>query len=384
MIYKKLGNTETQISAIGLGTTGSGSYANIDTERTKKRIDLYRHAIDMGINYFDTAELYGGGYAEEVLGEAVKGMRDKVFIASKFNPGNSSFDDVLKSVEGSLRRLKVDYIDLYQIHWPNPLIPISETMRALEDLVDQGKIKYIGVSNFSLNELREAQSSLKNEPLVSMQVEYNLLDRTIEHEILPDCAKNNVTVIAYSPLNKGKLSWSEEQKKLLHSLAIKYESSSSQVILSWLVSHSPVIALTRTSSLKHLRENNLSTEFVLEGTDLELMGKVFCEQHITVATEKIRVNGIDDRAVYISVHEAIENKLDLIPSPSILAENALLRKEFKPVRLVPTKDRMGKYDYDLDSYDLMGEAKKYWAWIIAYGNDVPIPAYCIDDNKECN
>lgn len=384
MIYKKLGNTNTQISAIGLGTTGSGSYLNKDMQKTKQRIKLYRYGIDLGINYFDTAELYGGGYAEEVLGEAVKGVRDKVFIASKFNPGNSSFNDVLESVEGSLRRLKVDCIDLCQIHWPNPLIPISETMRALEDLVDQGKIRYIGVSNFSLSELKEAQSSLKKEHLVSMQVEYNLLDRTIEHEILPYCAKNNVTVIAYSPLNKGKLSWREEQKKLLHYLAIKYDRSPSQVILSWLISHSPVIALTRTNSLKHLRENILSGEFALEETDLELMGKVFCERHITVSTERIRVNGIDDRAVYTSVHEAIENKLDLIPSPSILAENTLLRKTFKPVRLVPAKDRIDKYDYDLDSYDLMGETKKYWAWIIAYGNDVPIPAYCIDDNKDCN
>ncbi len=378
MKYKKLGDTSVKISAIGLGTTGSGSYLNIDHQKTKQRIELYQQAIDLGLTYFDTAEIYGGGYAEEVLGRAIKGIRDKVFIASKFNPNNNSFDMVMKSVEGSLKRLNTDYIDLYQVHWPNPLIPISETMEALEKLVEQGKIKHIGVSNFSLDEFKEAQNFLQKEKVISIQVEYNLLDRTIEKEILPYCTKNNVSVIAYSPLNQGKLTWRNKQTVILDNIAKKYGKTSCQIIFNWLISHSPVIALTKINNSEHLKENILSTVFTLDKSDLKLINNTFCEKPINVPTQKIRVNKIDDRPAYSSVQEAIENKLDFIPSPQILAENILSRKIFKPIRLVSTKDRTGKYDYDLDTYDLMGEIKKYWAWIIAYGPNVPIPAYYLE------
>ena len=285
---------------------------------------------------------------------------------------------VIKSVEGSLKRLNTDYIDLYQVHWPNPLIPISETMEALEKLVEQGKIKHIGVSNFSLDEFKEAQKFLQKERIISLQVEYNLLDRTIEKEILPYCTKNNVSVIAYSPLNQGKLTWRNKQTIILDNIAKKHRKTFYQIILSWVISHSPVVALTRADSFEHLKENILSTAFTLDKSDLKLINNTFCEQPINVPVQKIRVNKIDDRPAYSSVQEAIKNKLDLIPSPQILAENILSRKIFKPIRLVSTKDHAGKYDYDLDSYDLMGEIKKYWAWIIAYGPNVSIPAYYLE------
>lgn len=382
MKYKKLGNTQEEISSIGLGTTGSGSYSNIDHQKTNQRIKLYQQAVDLGLRYFDTAEIYGGGYAEEVLGKAIKGIRDKVFIASKFNPNNNSFKGIMKSIEGSLKRLNTDYIDLYQVHWPNPLIPVSETMDALERLVKQGKIRYIGVSNFSLDELKDAQIFLKKEQIVSIQVEYNLLDRTIEKKTLPYCMKNRVTVIAYSPLNQGKITWRKEQDSVLYDMAEKYEKSPFQIILNWLILHPPVIALTRVDSFEHLAENISSTSFALDESDQELLNNTFCEHCIYVPTEKIRVNGMDNQPIYTSIQEAIENKLDLIPSPEILAENILQRKAFKPIRLVPSKDPFGRYDYDPVPYDFKGEIKKYWAWLIAYGPNVPIPAYCFNDKSD--
>lgn len=375
MLFKKLGNTSVKIPAIGLGTSGSGSYANADLQREEQSINLYRCAIDFGLTYFDTAELYGGGYAEEILGKAVAGIRDRVFIASKFNPNNNSFEGVMKSIEVSLKRLNTNYIDLYQIHWPNPLIPISETMAALEKLVEQGKIRYIGVSNFCLDDLKEAQSFLGKGQIVSMQVEYNLLDRTIEQELLSYCAKNNITVIAYSPLNQGRLVWQEDQKEIFYALAKKYAKTPAQIALRFLILHPSIVALTRTRNIDHLSEIATLADFTIEDEDRDTISRLFKKKSISVPTEKIRVKGIDTRPSYASVQEAIENKLDLIPSPMILAKNILLRGKFKPIRLVATEDRTGKYDYDLDGYDLMGEVKKYWAWMIAHGANVPIPAY---------
>src|SRR3972149_8043960 len=125
------------------------------------------------MTFIDTAEDYGNGDAEKVIGEAISCIRDEVFIATKVSPVNLAYDNVLRSVDASLGRLKTDYIDLYQIHWPNPKIPMDETMRAMEQLVAQGKIKYIGVCNFTLRELKEADSILKNNRIASIQVEYN-------------------------------------------------------------------------------------------------------------------------------------------------------------------------------------------------------------------
>jgi len=381
MIYRNLGNTSVKISTIGLGTTGTGGRSSMDAQRTERLMKLYRYAVDLGVNYFDTAELYGGGYAEEVLGKALKPIRDAVLIGSKFNPQNNSFDGVMRSVEGTLRRLDTDYLDLYQVHWPNPLIPLSETMRAMEKLVDQGKIRYIGVSNFCLEELEEAQTFLDRGQVVSIQAEYSLLDRAIEQEIIPYCASNNITILVYGALNHGRVAWHKEQEEVLSATSERYGRIPSQVVLGWILSQPSVVALTKTSSFEHLRQNVLSTEFMLEKSDVELISSAFNDRCILVPLEQIRLTGANFKATYNSVQEAVENKLDLIPSPLILAKNILARKAFKPIRLVPTRDQTGKYSYDLDAYDLMGEVKKYWAWVIAYGAVVPIPAYCMPDDS---
>src|SRR3989344_1002305 len=184
MKYKNLGKSKIKISSIGLGTN---FVANIQKDE-KKLMYLMQKALDKSINFFDTAEVYHNGYSEILVGKAFKRMRDKVVIATKFSSEHSSYKDVLKTAEGSLKRLQTDYIDLYQIHWPNPIVPFEETLRALGKLVRSGKVKHIGVSNFSLRQLTQIRK-LSELPIVSLQTEYNLLERSIEHDLLPYCER---------------------------------------------------------------------------------------------------------------------------------------------------------------------------------------------------
>lgn len=374
MLYKELGNTHVDIPAVGQGTTGTGNYLNFNPEQVKKRMEVLRYGIDLGMAYLDTADLYGGGLAEEIVGEVIEDKRDRIFVASKFNPKTNVYNSVVNSVEGSLKRMRTDYIDLYQIHWPNPLIPISETMKALSMLVDQGKIRYIGVSNFSLEEFKEAQSFLTGGTIVSNQAEYNFLDRSVENDFLPFCQKNGVTLIAYSSLNQGRFLLGEKQKELLNNLSAKYNRTIPQIILRWLISHKPVIAISQSKSMAHTKENALSTEFDLDEEDILEINKVYKQPHIEVPPNKIRLNVSENLPIYVTKKEALDNRFDLIPSPFVLAKIILKRKYMKPIRLVPTEDVSGKYDYDIDDYDIRDNVKKYWAWMLAYGDEANIPA----------
>jgi diketogulonate reductase-like aldo/keto reductase len=376
MKYKNLGNTREKISVLGLGTTGSGTYAENNVQKAENRIKIYRTAIDLGINFFDTSELYGGGYAEELLGKAIAGYREKILIASKFNPGNSSCAGILSAIEGTLRRIKVEYLDMYQVHWPNPDIPLAETLAALEKLVQQGKIRYIGVSNFTLPELQEAQSLLCSNKIATLEVEYNFRCREIENDCIPYCERHSISLLAYSPLIRGNLGWNERQKTVLNKIARKHEVEPAQVALSWVIAKGPAIALTRTDNVEHLKANVNAANVNLDDQDAKEINEHFqCEQY-SVPADRISVSGIDTRPVYSSVEEAIRNKYDWIPSPEILSKNLLSRNAFKPINLVvnKTKSNVENCIYHIDSYDFIGELKKYWAWKIAYGDSKAIPA----------
>src|SRR5882762_611931 len=174
----QLGNTGTLIPEIGVGVWRYGG-----------GVEPLRAAIELGASLIDTAEAYG---TEKVTGEAIKGIRDGVFVATKVSGSHLHHDEVLKAAEASLRRLDISQIDLYQIHWPNSLVPIQETMRAMETLVDRGLVKYIGVSNFSTAELRAAEAAMSKYPIVADQILYNLNRREIEEDLLPYCQANGI------------------------------------------------------------------------------------------------------------------------------------------------------------------------------------------------
>lgn len=378
MKYKDLGKKHTKIPAIGQGCMGIGGYLSRDSLQDNNQIKALRLGIELGMTLMDTAEAYGKGHSEELVGRAIEGVRDKVFIATKVSPEHFSYDALLQSVEGSLRRLKTDYIDLYQVHWPNPKVLVNETMQAMERLVREGKIRYVGVSNFSLKELKEAQAAISEDEIVSVQVEYNLFDRTIENSILPYCQSEGITTIAYSPLDQGKIASGEERIERLKMIAGKYNRTMAQVALNWLISHLCVITIPKATNLDHVKENASSADFELSDEDFKEISKIFTQECVYVPTDRIRVIVGDqgNRQVYHTVEEAIENRLGFIPSPVDLAQDIQKGEVLKPVRVIRSTDKTGKYDYDL----IEGRIR-YWAWVIAYNGEKSIPVYIRDNQK---
>ncbi|MGA8849124.1 MAG: aldo/keto reductase [Dehalococcoidia bacterium] len=377
MKYKGLGKTSTKIAAIGQGCMGIGGYLSKDTRQDDNQVSVLRLGIALGMTFVDTAEVYGNGHSEEIVGKAIEGIRNKVFVTTKVSPEHLFYDDILRSVEGSLHRLRTDYIDLYQVHWTNPKTPMNETMRAMEQLFKEGKVKYIGVSNFSLKELKGAQEALSGGEIVSAQVEYNLFDRTIESSVLPYCQSEGITVIAYSPLDQGKIASGETRMKALQKIAHKYNRTVAQVVLNWLISHPPVIAIPKATNPDHVKENAAAADFQLSDEDFEAINETFAPKCVYVPVERIRVvvGGQGNRQVYQTLGEAIENKLGFVPSPVDLAQGIGEGEVLKPVRVIRSTDKTGRYDYDL----IEGRIR-YWAWVIAHNGKVPIPAY-IRDNE---
>ncbi len=188
---KALGSTEVMTPEIGLGVW-----------RYRGGVEPLQQGIALGACLIDTAEIYG---TEDVVGQVLKGQREQVFLATKVAADHLQYDEVLRAAEASLRRLETPYLDLYQIHWPNWAVPIHDTMRAMETLVDRGLVRHIGVSNFSVPHLPAAQAAMRHYPIVSNQVLYNLNHREIERDVLPYCFQQRITVIAYTPLDDGRL-----------------------------------------------------------------------------------------------------------------------------------------------------------------------------------
>jgi myo-inositol catabolism protein IolS len=202
MEYRKLGETEITVSVVAMGCwaiTGDWTWGAQDEQAS---IATIRTALDVGINFFDTAEAYGDGYSETLLGQALAGRRHKAVIASKVSPSHLTGDEVQKACERSLRRLNTDYIDLYQIHWPNWKVPIAETLEALDKLRQQGKVRAIGISNFGMVDLSDLLTVGRCE---TNQLPYSLLGRAIEYEIKPKCIDNDIGILCYSPLAQGLL-----------------------------------------------------------------------------------------------------------------------------------------------------------------------------------
>ena len=264
MIYKNLGNTDLRISAIGLGASHVGSYATYDHGVIVERIKGWRLGVELGINFLDTAELYGGGLSEEAVGKAIRDIRERVILATKFNPPPSdTYSKTLAAAESCLRRLGTHYIDLYQIHFPNPLVSIELVMSALVKLIKDGKVRYAGVSNFNTDEMDRAQSCFPIQ-IVSNQVEYNLVERSAESDILPYCQGKGITLIAYSPLGQGRLSLGAESLAVLQEMAGKYQKSVFQIALRWLISKPSVITVTKAGNTRHIRENVEAVMFLHE------------------------------------------------------------------------------------------------------------------------
>lgn len=214
MKTRKLGWTDLNLSNIGLGTWaigGSGWKFSWGPQDDRESISAIHRALDLGINWIDTAAIYGLGHSEEIVGKAIRGLRDKPIIATKCGRlgdrkgnlfGRLKKESIRSEVEASLKRLKIEVIDLYQIHWPEPDEDIEEAWTTLGDLIKEGKIRYAGVSNFNIKQLKRVQPI---HPVASFQPPYSMLERGIEGKILQYCSANNIGVIVYSPMQKGLL-----------------------------------------------------------------------------------------------------------------------------------------------------------------------------------
>jgi aryl-alcohol dehydrogenase-like predicted oxidoreductase len=350
---------------------GTGDYFwDADISHADK-VNLLRHGIDAGVGFIDTAEEYGDGKSEEIVRDAVKGVRDQVIIATKFSPQHNSHADVLAAVDASLRRLGTDYIDLYQVHWTNPAIPLSETMTALRELLDSQKIRAIGVCNFSNTEIIESQSIVGKDRVSALQTEFNLFERTVEYSgLLPYCDDNQISILAYSPLDQGRFDkTSGKQREILETIARKHDKTVPQVILNWLANHGPVVPIVQTTKVPHLNQNIESFDFDLEDTDIEEIRNAYPVNIIEVPTDRIRPSPTGEwgHTVYMTVEEALSNEAGFTPSPAELAENVKSGEVLKPVRLTPSAS--DKYEYDL-----IGGRIRYWAWVIAHEGKRPIAA----------
>jgi len=202
MKYRKLGKTNLEVSVIALGCWAIVGDPIWGPQSKSDAISTIKTALDLGINFFDTAEGYGNGYSEELLSAGLAEQRHEVVIASKVSSSHLAKNEVIAACERSLKRLKRDYIDLYQIHWPKRTIPLEETMEALQILQQQGKIKYIGVSNFGTKDLSKIMTIGRVE---ANQIPYSLLWRAVEYEIAPQCVENDISLLPYSPLSQGLL-----------------------------------------------------------------------------------------------------------------------------------------------------------------------------------
>jgi diketogulonate reductase-like aldo/keto reductase len=274
MEYRDFGRAKVKVSAIGMGTYYDVSWIMASRllshrQGREDKIAALKSGIELGINLIDTAEMYD---TEPLVAEAIRGFnRDALFIATKVWSTHLKYQQVLRAAQRSLEKLQCSYIDLYQIHWPNTLVPIKDTMRAMEKLVDEGKVRFIGVSNFSLSQMKEDEETLSKHELVSNQVQYSLKARRIETNLLPYCDRNNIAVLAYRPVAHGELANpSGRLKTVVDEISQKHGGKTpAQIALNWLVNKSKMIfPIPRASRPRRVTENVGALGWNLDPEDL--------------------------------------------------------------------------------------------------------------------
>uniref|UniRef100_A0A7J3ZJQ6 Aldo/keto reductase n=1 Tax=Fervidicoccus fontis TaxID=683846 RepID=A0A7J3ZJQ6_9CREN len=241
---KEIGRTGEKVSAIGLGTWDIRDYSKAE--------EALIYAVELGLNLIDTAEMYDAGRAEELVGQVARRVgKDRVFITTKLLPDHfKSRDDAIKAARASLRRLGLEIVDLILIHWPLRYLPIEFQVKNLEAIAEAGLTRYIGVSNFTVKELKAALESTKKHSIVVNQVKYSVLDREVEKELLPFCVSEGITVQAYTPLERGLVA----KNQTLAEIGRKYNRTPVQVALNYLILHERVVAIPKTEKKPRVKE----------------------------------------------------------------------------------------------------------------------------------
>jgi myo-inositol catabolism protein IolS len=288
----KFGKTNLKVSRIGLGTLAFG-HKRKGIQNKKLIHECINFALDNGINLIDTAEEYSGGLTEELIGDVIKDRKDreKIILTTKVSHNHLSCQEVIKAANNSLKRLQTDYIDIYLIHWPWCYSPISETMKAMDYLIKEGKIRYVGVSNFHNSLVQEAKDNLQNGDIIVNELEYNLINRNIEREILPFLRKQEIVTLAYYPLLSGFLTtnynentvfpkndfrnnWelfrhkenfikSRELFNTMREIAKKYDVCPAEVAINWLLKDKDIIPIPGAKNKSQLKVNIHATKWNL-------------------------------------------------------------------------------------------------------------------------
>lgn len=259
------------VPAIGQGTWYMGQSS---AHRSQEAAAL-RAGVELGLTVIDTAEMYADGGAEEVVGEAIRGLRDRVTLVSKVYPWHAGGHKMREACEASLRRLKSDYLDLYLLHWPGEF-PLAETVEAMEALVAQGKIRRWGVSNFDTDDMQALWQVPGGRGCATNQVLYHLASRGIEYDLLPWCQQQQLPVMAYSPLAQaGRLRDGLISHPALNGLAREKGVTVAQLLLAWIISHKGMMAIPKAGSIAHVKENAAALEVVLDENDIAVMEKAF-------------------------------------------------------------------------------------------------------------
>jgi diketogulonate reductase-like aldo/keto reductase len=266
MVYKIRTRSGAAIPNLGSGTWRMGE--NEATHR--EEIRALTLALDLGLRLIDTAEMYADGGAERVVGDAIEGKRDGVFLVSKVLPHNASFVGTLSACERSLKRLRTSWIDLYLLHWPGEH-PVEETLRGFTTLVEQGKIRHYGLSNFDLDEMERAEAWPGGSRVAVDQVLYNLGRRGIERRLIPWCASRKIAIMAYSPLEQGRL----RPNDALRLVAQRHGATPAQIALAWTLRHDNVIAIPKAKQSAHVRDNAKAADFILTEEDLADIDRAF-------------------------------------------------------------------------------------------------------------
>jgi diketogulonate reductase-like aldo/keto reductase len=278
---KPFGPGRVQVPVIGQGTWDIPERG----ERRDEAVLALRRGIELGMTHVDTAEMYGNGAAEEIIGTAIAGVsRESLFLTSKVLPSNASYKGTLAACARSLKRLKTEYLDLYLLHWPGSH-PLEETMRALETLVEEGKTRFIGVSNFDVDEVREAQSYLRSVPLACDQVLYHLRERGPEAHLLPYCAQHEIALVGYTPFGRGRFPRKEAQPDgVLGRVAAAHGKTVRQVILNFLTREPNAFAIPKASRVEHVEENAGAAGWMLAPEEIAAIDEAFPAHEGPLAT----------------------------------------------------------------------------------------------------
>lgn len=266
---RPFGSTGRDVPVVGLGTW------KMERDDRARAVAAVRAALDAGMTHVDTAELYGDGKVESLLGEALEGRRDDVFLVSKVRPDHASRQGTVRACEASLARLRTDRLDCYLLHWQGPH-PLADTIAAFEDLVAAGRILSFGVSNFDEARLAEAVRLAGPGRIACNQVLYHLGERSIEHAVLPACERHGVAVVGYTPFDSGGVpAKGSAGERVLNEVAARHGATPRQVILAYLTRHPSLFAIPKTADPEHVRENGGAAGLDLTTADLAALDRAF-------------------------------------------------------------------------------------------------------------